>query len=332
MTAFSNKALGREDVIRLLGEDWTRLQACIGNALHSDIRMLDELNHMILRHEGKMVRPSVTILTARACSGGRSTESTIKYAAAVELLHNATLLHDDVADESDTRRGLPTLRALLGPGPAVLVGDFWLSKAVDQILAPGRNDRVITLFSKTLSDLAEGEMLQLEKAKDLSTELPDYYRIIHCKTGSLFTSAAECGALSVDAEANYVEAARSYGKALGTAFQIKDDILDYVGDGSLGKPVGIDLKEKKITLPLFLAMQGTPYEAPIRKKLQDASNVEEISKEIRKFVLTHEGVEKAEKILEEYVGKALAALVPLPECEEKEKLQEIAKYNLARRK
>lgn len=330
--SLAKQRIRKEDILDLLGGQWERLQGTIATALHSDIPMLEGVNRRILEHGGKMLRPCVTMLMARACAHGSLTDDSYNYAAAVELLHNATLLHDDVADESDIRRGLPTLRAILGPGPAVLVGDFWLSRAVDLILAAKQHDEVITLFSKTLSDLAEGEMLQLEKSVDLSTSLEDYYKIIHCKTGSLFVTASVAGAISVGAGQTLKDAARGYGEALGTAFQIRDDILDYVGDGGLGKPTGIDLKEKKITLPLFMAMQGTPYEKKIRKKLHEGDGSEEISEEIRKFVIDHGGVDKAEEILSAYVEKALDALDPLPQSKEKACLEAVARLNLKRRK
>ena len=322
--------MSRQDVIGLLGEDWTAVQTIIADALRSDVGLLNIVNSDILSHGGKMLRPMVTLLMAGAC--GDINHDSHLFAAAAELLHNATLLHDDVADESDTRRGVPTMRSRLGPSRAVLLGDFWLAKAVDVVLDAKSADAVRHIFAKTLSDLAEGEMLQLEKSGTADTDEADYLRIIHCKTASLFETAGLSGAISAGAPEQYVEAAREYSSALGTAFQIKDDILDYTGDGSLGKPVGIDLAEKKITLPLLCAMKGSPREKEIRKAVLQIDSHPENFEEISKFVAEREGVEAAGAVLDEYIGKALKALEVLPQSKYTEFLAEIARYNAVRNK
>ncbi|MBP5488838.1 MAG: polyprenyl synthetase family protein [Bacteroidales bacterium] len=322
--------MSREDVQTFLGEDWAAVQTIIADALRSDIGLLNIVNSEILAHGGKMLRPMVTLLMAGAC-GSINRDSRL-FAAASELLHNATLLHDDVADESDTRRGMPTMRSRLGPSRAVLLGDFWLAKSVDIILQANSADSVKSIFSKTLSDLAEGEMLQLEKSGTADTSEADYLRIIHCKTASLFETAGLSGAISAGAPPSYVEAARAYSCALGTAFQIKDDILDYTGDGELGKPVGIDLLEKKITLPLLCAMNGSPREAEIRKMVVAIDAHPEYCEEIRKFVAERAGVAAAEAVLEDYVQKALKAVESLPPSRYTDYLAEIARFNSVRTK
>lgn len=320
----------RDEILAFLGEDWTGVQTVIADALRSDVGLLNIFNSDILAHGGKMLRPIVTLLMAGAC--GQITADSRLYAAASELLHNATLLHDDVADEADTRRGIPTMRSRLGPSRAVLLGDFWLAKAVGVVLQAKTAEQVRNIFSKTLSDLAEGEMLQLEKSGTADTSVQDYLRIIHCKTASLFETAGLSGAISAGAPQSYVDAARDYSNALGTAFQIKDDILDYTGDGSLGKPVGIDLLEKKITLPLLCAMEGSNREDEIRKALLKIDSHPENYEEIRKFVAERGGVEAAAGVLEEYVGKALKALEVLPRSKYTELLAEIARFNSVRTK
>ena len=322
--------MSREDVLTFLGEDWIAVQRIIADALRSDVGLLNIVNSEILSHGGKMLRPMVTLLMAGACGG--ITKDSRLYAAASELLHNATLLHDDVADESDTRRGMPTMRSRLGPSRAVLLGDFWLAKAVEVLLKGKTEESVWQIFSKTLSDLAEGEMLQLEKSGTADTSEADYLRIIHCKTASLFETAGLSGAISAGAPQAYVEAAGEYSKALGTAFQIKDDILDYTGDGSLGKPVGIDLLEKKITLPLLCAIKGSPREAEIRKAVLQIDSHRENYEEISKFVAQRGGVEKAAEVLDKYVEKAQKALEILPESRYTECLAEIARFNAIRTK
>lgn len=193
-----------------LGEDWTRVEARIGEQLRSDIEVLNMTNSRILEHSGKQLRPLLALLVARACSGGRLTDAGISYAAAAELLHNATLLHDDVADSSDQRRGVPTIRSLMGPSVSVLVGDFWLVRAMECILGCDTplDGRVIRLFSRTLSDLAEGEMFQLQKAETCDTDEEDYGRIIFNKTASLFEAAAVSAAISVNASQEQEQAVR----------------------------------------------------------------------------------------------------------------------------
>ena len=322
--------MSREEITILLGKDWAALQTLIADTLISDIGLLNLVNGEILSHGGKMLRPMVTMLVAQACGG--IGEDTRLYAAATELLHNATLLHDDVADESDTRRGRPTMRSRLGPSRAVLVGDFWLARAVDLLLKASTRDLVTGIFSKTLSDLAEGEMLQLEKAGSAGTTEQDYYRIIYCKTASLFETAGVSGAVSAGAPKELVDAAREYSSALGLAFQIKDDILDYAGDGELGKPVGIDLREKKITLPLLCAMKDSPREAEIRKSVLEIDAHPENCEEIRKFVAERAGVEAAGIILESFVDKAVKALEAFPQSRYTEALAEIVRYNTVRNK
>ena len=322
--------MSREDMLTFLGEDWTAVQRIIADALRSDVGLLNIVNAEILSHGGKMLRPMVTLLMAGAC--GEINEDSQLYAAASELLHNATLLHDDVADESDTRRGMPTMRSRLGPSRAVLLGDFWLAKSVGVILKAKTSDVVRSIFSRTLSDLAEGEMLQLEKSGTADTSVKDYLRIIHCKTASLFETAGLSGALSAGAPKSYVDAAGEYARALGTAFQIKDDILDYAGDGSLGKPVGIDLLEKKITLPLLCAMEGSPREKEIRKAVLQIDSHRENYEEISKFVAEREGVRKAGEVLNEYVESAVKALETLPQSRYTYYLAEIARYNSVRTK
>ena len=253
-----------------LKNDLSRVDSVIGASLASDIDLLDKTNKSILSHSGKKLRPVLSLLSARACSGGFLTDDTVRYAAAAELLHNATLLHDDVADDSRQRRGMPTVMSLLGGRASVLLGDFWLVKAMENILkGDNSSSQVIRIFAKTLSDLAEGELLQLQKAETGDTTELDYYRIIYCKTASLFEASMVSAAISVSASKEKKKAVRNYARILGTAFQIKDDILDYDGDHAIGKPVGNDLRERKITLPLLgaLANAGEDEAKEIRKML-----------------------------------------------------------------
>ena len=320
-------------VREFVGADWQAVQERISGSLHSDISLLDMTNASILSNSGKQMRPLLTVLFARACSGGKTTDATVRYASASELLHNATLLHDDVADDSAQRRGVPTIMSLMGPSVAVLIGDYWLVKALDLILSDGSSDTVVLkIFSKTLSALAEGELLQLQKAQNGDTVEEDYLRIIYNKTASLFEAACVSGVLSVSASEQYEAAAREYSIALGNAFQIQDDILDYDGTESVGKPLGVDVLEQKITIPLLGALSNVSEqeEKRIRGLVNDIVGHPEHRDEIVTFVKENGGLEYSRMRLDEYVEKAVRALDVLPDSQEKAFLVELA-YFTARR-
>ena len=318
-----------------LGNDWVAVQKHITSALRSDIDLLNATNDSILSHSGKQLRPLLAVLFARACNPALAAlpASSAGYAAASELLHNATLLHDDVADDSHQRRGVPTIMSLMGPSVSVLVGDYWLVKAMELILdGSGDDTTVIRLFSRTLSDLAEGEMLQLQKAQSGDTDEQDYLRIIYNKTASLFEAACVSAAISVNASAEYEKAAKEYAVALGLAFQIKDDILDYAGTDSVGKPLGVDILEQKITMPLLgaFASVSSDEEARVRKMVRDIVDRPEYRDEIVTFVKTCGGLEYAVNQLNKYVDKAVEALSVLPDSKEKEMLVELAHFTARR--
>ena len=323
-----------KSVKEYLGHDWTAVQERIALALESDIALLNSTNASILSQSGKQLRPMLALMMARACAG-KAVEGTVRYAAAAELLHNATLLHDDVADGSDMRRGKPTIMSLMGPAVSVLVGDYWLVKAMELILCDSKNDtKAIKIFSKTLSDLAEGEMLQLQKAQNGDTVEADYLRIIYNKTASLFEAACVTAALSVDASDEYMQAAKDYAVTLGLAFQIKDDILDYDGTESVGKPLGVDILEQKITMPLLGALKNADdqEQARIRAMVKDIVGKPELRDEIVAFVKANGGLEYSVMRLNEYVDAAVKALDVLPDSEDKNFLVQLACYTAKRDK
>ena len=320
-----------EEIEKYVAEDMAVVNGLMVEALGSDIRLLAEVNGTLLSQKGKQIRPLLTILMARTY--GVANSDSLHYAAAAELLHNATLLHDDVADNSTVRRGHPTVKALLGDRASVLLGDFWLVKAMDQIFAAKTSSHeVMKSFSRTLSLLAEGEMLQLEKAENGDTTEADYYRIIFSKTGSLFTSAAEAAMVAVEAPEEMRSAARAYGKAVGMAFQVKDDILDYEGSEKLGKPLWQDLKESKITLPLLGALATVPPEmaTEIRQAVTEVPIQPENIDRIVEFVKEHKGVEYAEAALQRHREEALKALEPFPDGEAKQCLSSLVEYIVRR--
>lgn len=319
------------EVKEYLSADWTSVQESIRTYLGTDISLLNTANESMLAGGGKQLRPLLALLMARACGGACNADS-VKYAAASELMHNATLLHDDVADESDYRRGKPTIRKMMGPGVSVLLGDFWLVRALNAILDGGaQKERVLELFARTLSDLAEGEMLQLQKASAMDTGFEDYLAIIYRKTASLFVTSTLTAAISVDACPQYEKAAALYGENLGYAFQMRDDIFDYMPGAEVGKPVGVDIVEHKITLPLLGAFENMDRAQgdALRARLSGDVSLE-LRDEVMGIVRREGGIEYAQSVLEQYVGRAVQALEVLPESKEKEILCNLARYTAIR--
>ena len=303
------------------------VSAMLEASLRSDIALLDVTNRSLLSQGGKRIRPVLTLLSAGAC-GGINADS-VRFAAAAELIHNSTLLHDDVVDGATTRRGKPTVMSILSGPASVLVGDFWLVKAIRCILDAERySERVIRLFAKTLSDLAEGELLQMQKATHCDTTREDYIRIIYSKTASLFEASVLSGAVSADAPEEWTAALAGYARNLGIAFQIKDDIFDYAGGEGLGKPVGIDLLEQKITLPLLCALDTVPEEeaSTVRALVAQISDMPELAVKVRQFVLDRNGVEKARAEMDKYIDEAVSCLEELPQTAEKSYLAELARF------
>ena len=305
-----------------------RVEARIDASLRSDITLLDATNRSLRENGGKLLRPMLGLLVGGAC--GTVNEDTIRYAAATELLHNSTLLHDDVVDGATERRGFPTVATLLSSPAAVLIGDFWLVRCMQTILDADRySERVLRIYAKTLAHLAEGELLQMQKASSGDTTEADYLRIIFSKTASLFEASAVAAAISVGAPETIREAAGDFARNLGLAFQIKDDIFDYDSlSAEVGKPVGIDLQEQKITQPLLCALETVPEAeaAAVREKVVRILDHPELSVEIRDFVLSHDGVSLACRKLDEHIDRAISCLEVLPESREKGYLIELARY------
>lgn len=317
-----------QEIYTYLRPELDRVEARIDASLHSDIALLDDINRRLREHPGKMLRPMLALLVAGACGG--VTEDTVRFAAAAELLHNATLLHDDVVDGAVERRGVPTAAKLLGGGPAVLVGDYWLVNCMQEVLdASHQPERVLRIFAQTLHHLTEGELLQMEKAGKGDTSQADYLRIIYGKTASLFEATATAAAISAHASEERVKAMGQFARLMGTAFQIKDDILDYSEtSAALGKPVGLDLKEQKITQPLLCALEAVPANeaAQWRARVAQAAEHPEHIPGIVAFVHAHNGVAKAGAVMDGYIADAIRCLEGLPESADKQYLTELARF------
>ena len=311
-----------------------QVEALILASLRSDVALLESTNRSLREHRGKMLRPMLALLTAGAC--GQANDATLHYAAAVELLHNASLIHDDVVDRASERHGMPSVASLLDNSSATLVGDFWLVRCLRLVLSASvEPNRVLNIYADTLGAMAEGELLQLEKSGTGDTTEADYLRILYGKTASLFESAALSAAISVGADDATVRLVGDFGRSLGLVFQIKDDIMDYAsGADALGKPVGIDLREQKITQPLLCALEdAAPSEAAdIRSKVVRIADEPALEDEVRRFVRERDGVQKAAALLDERVEKTIGLLAGLPETKEKTYLAALARYAASREK
>ena len=316
------------EIQEFLKPQMEQVETTITDYLRSNIGLLDATNRQLRERPGKMLRPMLGLLAAGAC--GTPTRDTILFAAAAELLHNATLLHDDVVDGASERRGMPTVARVLSSSAAVLIGDFWLTRCMQAVLAADKSgDRVLRVFAGTLANLSEGEMLQMQKAAQADTTEDDYLTIIYDKTASLFETAAVSAAISVDATDELTEAVKSYARKLGIAFQIKDDIFDYAPPSSqLGKPAGQDLKEQKITQPLLSALSSAPAEeaGEIRSLVGRLADHPESIPRILEFVEKYHGVEQAAGVMDSYIHAALHSLGVLPSSPHKEALCTLAHY------
>ena len=303
-----------------LGEDWKAYEALFKSSLASRVGILNKVNGYIVERSGKQLRPMLCLLTARLFSDTVDIP-TVRCAVASEMIHTATLMHDDVADKSDMRRGFPTVSAMLSPTVAVLIGDYWLSRGVSSVLDTDDSE-IFRYFTVCLADLAEGEMYQIEKAASLDTTREDYIYVIAHKTASLFQAATKSGARSAGADAARIEAVSEFAYHLGLAFQMRDDILDYSPALSIGKPTGQDIRERKITLPLIGAFENAGQE----KRAAVIADIEAGRFDgILPFVVENGGIEYAQQALESETTLAVEALAPFPDNPARELLISLAR-------
>ncbi len=297
-------------------------------AMKSPVALLDRITNYIVRRKGKQVRPMFVFLTAQACGG--VTEATYRGAALIELLHTATLVHDDVVDEANYRRGFFSINALWKNKIAVLVGDYLLSRGL--LLSVEHQDfELLRIVSQAVREISEGELLQIEKARLLNITEPVYYEIIRQKTASLIAACCAVGAASAGADAGTVERARQFGEKAGIAFQLKDDLFDY-GAAEIGKPLGIDIKEKKMTLPLIYALQGTSWldRQRILYAIRNESHKKAKVNEIIAFVKTSGGIEYAEGVMHRYHAEAHALLETFAPSPARTSLADLVSFTIER--
>ncbi|WP_442590113.1 polyprenyl synthetase family protein [Pedobacter sp. AW31-3R] len=300
------------------------------DSMHSDAPLLDRITHYIVKRKGKQIRPMFVFFAAKLCGG--IIESTHRGAALVELLHTATLVHDDVVDNAYERRGFFSINALWKNKIAVLVGDYLLAKG---LLLSVNNDEfhLLKIVSEAVKQMSEGELLQIEKVRrmDIGEEL--YFNVIRQKTASLIASCCACGAASAGADAETVEKMRLFGEKVGIAFQIKDDTFDF-GTDDVGKPLGIDIKEKKVTLPLIYALNRAD-KAEKKKIINLVKNHNDEPAKIQQiidFVNEKEGVHYANQKMAQYQQEAFDILYTFEECEARTGLEQLVRYTTERKK
>lgn len=298
--------------------------------MKSNVPLLDTIMTYIVKRKGKQVRPMFVFLSAKLFNG--INDSTYRAASLVELLHTATLVHDDVVDDSDERRGFFSVNALWKNKIAVLVGDYLLSKGL-LLSVKNKDYHLLEIVSESVEAMSEGELLQIEKTRNLNLSEEVYYDIIRKKTASLIASCCAIGAASAGANAEQVEQMRLFGEKIGIAFQMKDDLLDY-GDSDIGKPTGIDLKEKKLTLPIIYTINNADSSTRnfIINTIKNHNNNKKKVAEVIKYVNEHDGINYTRNAMERYKNEALTLLANVSDSPYKENLKELVGYVIDRTK
>lgn len=307
-----------------------RFDEIFKSALRSNVGLVDLVARYIIRQKGKKIRPLLVLLSAKI-SGG-VTERTYRGATLVELLHTATLIHDDVVDDADKRRGMWSINALFKNKVAVLMGDYLLSRGL-MISVDGKDYDFLGVTTNAVKRMSEGELLQIQKTRKLDIDEETYFKVISDKTASLLETCCSIGAMSTTDNKDYIEAMRNFGHSLGMSFQIRDDILDYEGKSNLiGKPVGGDIKEKKITLPLIYSLNNVSSSEAVRiKKILKNGNDKTKVKDVMQFVHENNGIDYALKIAQKYSDEAKNSLNIFPDNEIKSSMHALVDFVTARK-
>ena len=312
-------------------EEMAQFEAYFGRTMQSKIPLLKIILNYIFRRKGKQMRPLLVFLSAKL--NGEIGEPTYIAATLIELLHTASIVHDDVVDNANERRGALSINALWNSKIAVLVGDYMLTKGMLISIEKNRID-MLELASEAVKSMTEGELLQLQKARKLNIREEDYFRIIKGKTAALLSACTACGARSATSNPDTIQLMKELGESIGIAFQIRDDLLDYEGKGLTGKISGNDIREKKITLPLIYSLEKASLSRKrhilhiIGNNKKSRSEVDEVIR----FVSENGGMEYAALRMNQYRDKALAILDTYPDSEVKESLREFVRYTVSRDK
>ncbi len=309
----------------------TAFEAYFKESMRSDVPLLDKVTQYVVKRKGKQMRPMFVFLTANML--GEINQVTYDATTLVELLHTATLVHDDVVDDANERRGFFSVNALWKNKIAVLVGDYMLSRIL-LLSIEKENLALLEVVARAVREMSEGELLQIEKARDLNIDEETYFEVIRKKTASLISTCCEAGAISVNATVEQREKMRKFGELIGLAFQIKDDIFDYGTGEHIGKPTGIDIREQKMTLPLIYVMNHSPSE--IRKELMYIMKNEfDVSARIKRaiqLVIEYGGIQFATLKMEAIANEALELLGSFPDNAAKKSLIGLVHYTMNREK
>jgi len=300
-------------------------------SMSSEVALLNRITHYIVNRKGKQMRPMFVFLVAKMVANGEISERTYRGASVIELIHTASLVHDDIVDDSNRRRGFFSINALWKNKIAVLVGDYLLSKGM--LVCIDNNDfDLLKIISVAVREVVEGELLQIEKARKLDITEDVYYDIIRQKTATLIAACCSLGAASVKPNSFHVETMRKFGELIGMAFQIKDDLFDYTED-KIGKPTGIDIKEQKMTLPLIHVLNNCSKEKKkwVINSIKNHNKDKKRVKEVIAFVKDNNGLEYAESKMITFKDKALALLEKYPESEYKGALKLMVGYVIDRK-
>ena len=299
-------------------------------SMNSSVSLLNRITHYVVNRKGKQIRPMFVFLTAKMLSNGKVNEKVFRAASVIELIHTATLVHDDIVDSSNVRRGFFSLNALWKNKIAVLVGDFLLSKGM--LLCIDNNDfDLLKIISKSVKDMSQGELLQIEKARRLDIDEQTYFEIIKKKTASLISSCCALGAAASNVSENKIDELESFGQKIGIAFQLKDDLFDY-GNKKIGKPIGIDLKEKKLTLPLIFTLKNSSKSKKrwLINCIKNHSNNKKVIQEVIEYVKETGGIEYTLSKLKEFQSDALKDISKFPENQYRESLICLVNYVIDR--
>lgn len=319
-----------KDVTASVADEIAVFQQKYKEVLHGQNTLVDKVTRYVLKQQGKQIRPVLVLLSAKLCGG--VSESSYRAAIMVELLHSATLIHDDVVDGAEMRRGLPSINALWKNKISVLIGDYLLSKGLLYSLEY-KDYSFLHMVSEAVRRMSEGEILQIQKTRSLDISEEDYLSVISDKTASLIASACAMGALSTTSDESHIAALKSYGEYLGLAFQIRDDLLDYTGDSKkTGKQMGIDIKDKKITLPLIYALlhASVAEQKSIRTILKSSRKRAVKSSEVMAFVKAKGGLDYAADVAEGFAAKAVASILPFPDSAAKTSLLRLVDFVMKR--
>ncbi|MBI1804036.1 MAG: polyprenyl synthetase family protein [Ignavibacteria bacterium] len=319
------------DIIQPIDHELDLFDEYFRKAMRSKVAFVDMVARYIVKQKGKRIRPALVLLTAKAC--GTINESSYRGAALVEILHTATLIHDDVVDDADTRRGFPSINAVWKNKIAVLMGDYMLAKGL--LLSLDNDDFVfLKIISDAVRRMSEAEILQIAKSRQLDLDEETYLKIISDKTASLISTCCQIGAASVTRDVDVLNHIREFGENVGMVFQIRDDLLDYTGRRSItGKPTGLDVKEKKLTLPLIYAFTKAPrvQTKAILRIIKNGARARELE-QVVEFAHEFGGIDYTMKRAEEYSARALAALAILSPSHAKDSLTSFVEFFLARSK